>query len=155
MILELNASDDRGINVIRDKIRNFAKIKSHVMSDTPKLIILDEADSLTNDAQFALRRTIERYTQNVRFCMICNYINKLISALQSRCMQFRFIGINKKTIKFKLNEIIKKEEIKITDDNLDLIIDLSEYDFRKNLNCLETQSFINKEITQERIYKYF
>ena len=89
MTLELNASDDRGIDVVRNQIKEFAGTR-RLFSRGIKLIILDEADMMTNDAQFALRRVIEKYTSNARFCLICNYANKIIPALQSRCTKFRF-----------------------------------------------------------------
>jgi replication factor C subunit 3/5 len=83
MVLELNASDDRGINVVRGQILNFASTRT-IFNSGYKLVILDEADSMTNDAQNALRRIIEKFTENVRFCLICNYLSKIIPALQSR-----------------------------------------------------------------------
>ena len=89
MVLELNASDERGIDVVRDQIKEFASTRQ-MFTTKPKLIILDEADAMTNPAQFALRRVIEKYTRNVRFCIICNYASKIIPALQSRCTRFRF-----------------------------------------------------------------
>ena len=94
MVLELNGSDDRGINVVREQIKDFAGSKQ-LFNKGVKLVILDEADSMTYDAQFALRRVIENYTYNTRFCLICNYITKIISALQSRCTIFRFSPIKK------------------------------------------------------------
>jgi replication factor C subunit 3/5 len=84
MTLELNASDDRGIDVVRDQIKEFDGTKK-LFSSGVKLVILDEADAMTTDAQSALRRVVEKYTSNTRFCMICNYVNKIIPALQSRC----------------------------------------------------------------------
>ena len=89
MTLDLNASDDRGINVVREQIKSFAGTKQ-LFNTGVKLVILDEADAMTNDAQFALRRVIEKNTKNTRFCLICNYVNKIIPALQSRCTRFRF-----------------------------------------------------------------
>ena len=87
MTLELNASDDRGIDVVRNQIKEFAGTKK-LFSSGVKLIILDEADAMTGDAQAALRRVIEKYTSNTRFCLICNYVNKIIPALQSRCTRY-------------------------------------------------------------------
>ncbi|KAG4079834.1 hypothetical protein HA402_014965 [Bradysia odoriphaga] len=87
MVLELNASDDRGIGIVRGQILNFASTRT-IFSGGFKLIILDEADAMTNDAQNALRRIIEKYTDNVRFCIICNYLSKIIPAVQSRCTRF-------------------------------------------------------------------
>ena len=88
MVLELNASDDRGIDVVREQIKEFASTRQ-MFSSAPKLIVLDEADNMTNPAQFALRRVIEKFTRNARFCIICNYASKIIPALQSRCTRFR------------------------------------------------------------------
>ena len=89
MVLELNASDDRGIGVVRNQIMNFASTRT-IFSKGFKLIILDEADAMTKDAQNALRRVMEKFTENVRFCLICNYLTKIIPAIQSRCTRFRF-----------------------------------------------------------------
>ena len=89
MTLELNASDDRGIEVVRNQIKSFAGTKQ-LFSSGVKLVILDEADAMTSDAQFALRRVIEKNTKSTRFCLICNYVSKIIPALQSRCTRFRF-----------------------------------------------------------------
>ena len=89
MTLELNASDDRGIAVVRQEVQDFASTR-RIFSNGVKLVILDECDAMTKDAQYALRRIIERYTKNTRFCLICNYVSKIIPALQSRCTRFRF-----------------------------------------------------------------
>lgn len=140
MILELNGSDDRGINTIRTQIKLFSRIKNLLHPDKPKIIILDEADSLTFDAQFALRRVMEQYTSNVRFCLICNYLNKLIPAIQSRCTLFKFSTIEYDKIYAKLEKIITDEKLKITKKNLDMIIELSNGDFRKSLNFIEQKN---------------
>ena len=105
MVLELNGSDDRGIKVVREQIKDFSEY-NQLFCKGVKLVILDEADSMTYDAQFALRRVIENYTHNTRFCLICNYITKLIPALQSRCITFRFGNIDDKDCKIKLEKII-------------------------------------------------
>ena len=94
MVLELNASDDRGIDVVREQIKEFASTRQ-MFSSAPKLIVLDEADNMTNPAQFSLRRVIEKFTRNARFCIICNYASKIIPALQSRCTRFRFAPLSK------------------------------------------------------------
>ena len=91
---QLNASDDRGIDVVREQIKSFAGTRK-LFSTGVKLIVLDEADNMTHDAQFALRRVIEKYTRNTRFCLICNYVSKIIPALQSRCTRFRFAPLNR------------------------------------------------------------
>lgn len=144
MILELNGSDDRGINVVREQIKDFSNSKqmiSNFSSDLgshTKLVILDEADSMTYDAQFALRRVIENYTSNTRFCLICNYETKIINALKSRCMIFKFSPIPKESHFYKLKEIVKNEKVNITDDGLYTIINLAEGDMRKSINLLQS-----------------
>jgi replication factor C subunit 3/5 len=109
MVLELNASDDRGINVVRTQILNFASTKM-IFKSGVKLIILDEADAMTNDAQNALRRIIEKFTDNVRFCLICNYLSKIIPALQSRCTRFRFGPLRFDQMVPRLKEVIDSEK---------------------------------------------
>jgi replication factor C subunit 3/5 len=141
MILELNGSDDRGLNVIRSQIKTFAKIKN-ISNDKPKIVILDEADSLTIDAQFALRRVIEKYTRNVRFCLICNYLNKVISAVQSRCMIFKFSTIGIKNSIKKIKDIMESEKIMgINNNTIEKICNYSEGDFRKVLNLIQQRNF--------------
>jgi len=148
MILELNGSDDRGINIIRTQIKNFAKTKNIVFPDKPKIIILDEADSLTTDAQFALRRVIEKYTSNVRFCIICNYLNKVIPAIQSRCVTFQFSGVNTQKIKEKIKEIKKLENLKLKIKDINIICEYADGDFRKILNFLQQRKFTDNDIIQ-------
>lgn len=108
-LAQLNASDDRGIDVVREQIKNFAETRT-LYSSGFKLIILDEADMMTTAAQAALRRVIEQYTKNVRFCIICNYVNKIIPAVQSRCTRFRFSPHPASEVEKKLNYVIKAEE---------------------------------------------
>jgi replication factor C subunit 3/5 len=147
MLLTLDASDDRGINSVREEIKGFAEKKT-LYNKGIKLIILDEADSMTFDAQFALRRIIEKYSNNTRFCLICNYNNKIIPALRVRCLNLKFNSIDKKSMKAKLNIIIKKENIKIKNDSLDIIINYSNGDLRKAINFLQNVSLQNKIITK-------
>ena len=109
MTLELNASDERGIDVVRDKIKVFAGTRKLFSSGQVKLVILDEADSMTKDAQFALRRVIERYTKTCRFCMICNYVSKIIPALQSRCTKFRFQPLSESQIVPRVEQVLVSE----------------------------------------------
>jgi len=109
MTLELNASDDRGIDVVREQIKEFAGTKKLFITGV-KLIILDEADAMTQDAQSALRRVIEKYTSNTRFCMICNYVNKIMPALQSRCTRFRFAPLRPEQITSRLQDICVAEK---------------------------------------------
>jgi replication factor C subunit 3/5 len=108
MTLELNASDDRGINVVRDQIKSFCSTQQ-LMSKGVKLVILDECDSMTSAAQFALRRIVEKYSKTTRFCLICNYVAKIIPALQSRCTRFRFGPLKDDAVMSKLESIVASE----------------------------------------------
>lgn len=137
MVLELNASDDRGINVVRDQIKSFASTR-RLFSSGVKLIVLDEADAMTNAAQMALRRVVEKYASNARFCFICNYVNRIIPALQSRCTRFRFGPVAPEDVKKRLEEIIDVEGVDITDDGVDAILTLASGDMRKVLNVLQS-----------------
>jgi replication factor C subunit 3/5 len=136
MVLELNASDDRGIDVVREQIKNFASTKT-IFSSGFKLIILDEADNMTQAAQAALRRVIEKYTRNVRFCLICNYVSKIIPALQSRCTRFRFGPLKLDQIEKRLNFIIEREGVKIDDSGKQALLKLSNGDMRRALNIMQ------------------
>jgi len=154
MTLELNASDERGINVVRDRIKTFASTKQ-MFSKGLKLIVLDEADSMTNDAQFAMRRIMEQYTKNTRFILVCNYVNKIIPAIQSRCTRFRFSPLDSISIKTRLQEISKIESVNLINDTvLDTIIDLSGGDMRKCLNILQSCHLAYKEqLTPEMVFQ--
>jgi replication factor C subunit 3/5 len=135
--LELNTSDQRGIKTVRKKIKEFATTQSFFKNGL-KIIILDEADYMTNIAQCALRQIIEKYSKNVRFCIICNYINKIIPAIQSRCMKFRFSLLTDEEMKNKIEYIVKQEKLKISDKAIATIISLSGGDMRKSINILQT-----------------
>jgi len=140
-VIELNASDERGISIIRDKIKKYAKYSvNKKKNDTIppwKIIILDEADSMTSESQFALRRIIEEYSHVTRFCIICNYHNKIINPIVSRCSLFRFKPINKTFIFNKLNCICKLEKFKVTKTLLNKIINICRGDLRKAINLLQ------------------
>ena len=138
-IIELNASDERGINIIRDKIKIYAKQSINICDNNPpwKVIILDEADTMTTDSQFALRRIIEQYSKITRFCMICNYSNKIIDPIISRCSLFRFVPLSYNDILNKLNFICKNENFNCEKLILDNIIDISRGDMRKAINLLQ------------------
>lgn len=139
-ILELNASDDRGISVVRSQIKEFCQlqiINKPGMNVKYKLVILDEADALTDDAQGALRRIIETYTFNTRFCLICNYLSKLIDAILSRSLVIIFPKISDKTMKDAITNISKKENIKLSSEQLKNIIFSSNGDLRKGINLLQ------------------
>jgi len=137
-VLELNASDERGIRVVREKIKTFSQ---KATDDDFKIIILDEADAMTTDSQFALRRIIEKYSINTRFMLICNYINKIIPPLLSRCAVFRFKTMNYTDIKDILTTIMSKENISIEDKNLNKIV---KDDLRKSINNLQKLIFLNR-----------
>lgn len=148
MILELNASDDRGINVVREQIKNFASTKT-IFSSGVKLIILDEADAMTNAAQAALRRIIEKYTKNVRFCLICNYVSKIIPAVQSRCTSFRFCPLKRDEMHNRLVYIAGLENVTLTDEGKEALMRLSCGDMRRVLNVLQACSMANNHVVDE------
>ena len=149
--LELNASDERGIDVIREKVKNFARVKS--FSGSFKIIFLDEADALTRDAQHALRRTMENYTNTCRFIISCNYLNKIIDPIQSRCSVFRFALIPKDEIKTLVKKIAKNQNLKIEDSAIDAIYEYSKGDCRRIVNILQSSSGISKSIEEKTIYE--
>jgi replication factor C subunit 3/5 len=139
MVLQLNASDDRGIDIVRNQIKTFAGTKK-LFSSGVKLIILDEADHMTNDAQFALRRVMEKYSKTTRFCIICNYVSKIIPALQSRCTKFRFAPLSVEQMKGRAQHVIEAENITVTEDGLAAVLRLARGDMRKVLNVLQATS---------------
>lgn len=139
-ILELNASDERGIDVVRDQIKDFASSRQLFSNVGFKMIVLDEADSMTKPAQFALRRIIEKYTRNTRFCLICNYVNKIIPALQSRCTRFRFGPLEPAQMSTRLKEIAVIEKVDLTPEACEAIVALSLGDMRRTLNILQQTS---------------
>jgi len=148
--LELNASDERGIDVVRQKVKDFARTKS--MGSVPfKVIFMDEADALTREAQQALRRTMENYTNTCRFIMSCNYSSKLIDPIQSRCVVFRFKLLEKKDIATVIKRICEKENLKITDDAVNTLYEIAEGDCRKAINLLQATSSIALDINSEMI----
>lgn len=142
MTLELNASDARGIDVVRNEIKEFAGTKQ-LFSKGVKLIILDECDAMTSDAQFALRRVIEKFTRNARFCLICNYVSKIIPALQSRCTRFRFAPLMPSQIRSRLIDIAKTENVQLEESGVNAILDLSNGDMRRVLNLLQSTAMSN------------
>ena len=150
--LELNSSDERGIDVIRTKVKDFARTKP--IGDVPfKIIFLDESDALTSDAQNALRRTMEKYSDICRFILSCNYPSRIIPPIQSRCAIFRFSPLKKEDIAKKIREICEKEGLTIDEKGLDAIIYVSEGDLRKAINVLQTAATVSKNITDEIVYK--
>ena len=150
-VLELNASDARGIDVIRGQVKDFARTRA--IGDVPyKIIILDEADALTPDAQNALRRTMENYTNVSRFILIANYSSKIIEPIQSRCAVFRFKSLAEADIKKFVQRIVTEEKLKITEDGINAVIEISEGDLRKVANLLQAAACIDKKITADTIY---
>ena len=148
--LELNASDERGIDVVRQKVKDFARTKS--LGKVPfKVIFLDEADALTKEAQQALRRTMENYTNTCRFIMSCNYSSKIIDPIQSRCVVLRFKILEKKDIKNRLDLIAENENLTITPEALDTIYETSEGDCRKAINLLQATASISPDINKEMV----
>ncbi|KAF9131328.1 Subunit of heteropentameric Replication factor C (RF-C) [Mortierella sp. 14UC] len=151
MTMELNASDDRGIDVVREQIKNFASTKK-IFSSGFKLIILDEADMMTQTAQNALRRVVEKYTKNVRFCIICNYVSKIIPALQSRCTRFRFGPLELSQVDSRLDHIIQNEGVKITDEGRKALLQLSKGDMRRALNILQACHAGYEVVDEDAVY---
>jgi replication factor C subunit 3/5 len=156
LVLELNASDDRGIGIVRDEIISFAQNKVlHVDTNAKvhfKLIILDEADAMTKDAQNALRRVIEKYTENVRFCIICNYLSKIIPALQSRCTRFRFAPLSQDQVMPRLQYVIEAEKLNVTESGKKALFDLSSGDMRRVLNVLQSTALAFDIVDDNNVY---
>ncbi|TKJ17423.1 Replication factor C small subunit [Candidatus Woesearchaeota archaeon B3_Woes] len=149
--LELNASDERGIDVVRVKVKNFARTRS--IGNVPfKIIYLDECDALTKEAQQALRRTMENYTQTCRFILSCNYSSKIIDPIQSRCAIFRFKPIHKKDLKIIIDKIAKQENLKIDEKAKETLIEISEGDCRRLENILQSSAAMSKNITEDLLY---
>lgn len=150
--LELNASDERGIDVIRVKVKDFARTKS--LSKIPfKIIYLDESDALTREAQQALRRTMEKHSKTCRFILSCNYSSKIIEPIQSRCTIFRFKPLEPECLDELIKEISQNENFKIDDEAIKTLIELSEGDVRKLENMLQASTMSNKNITKEVLYE--
>jgi replication factor C small subunit len=149
--LELNASDERGIDVIRNKVKEFAR--TMVSSSVPfKVILLDEADNMTADAQQALRRTMELYTESTRFILACNYLSKIIDPIQSRTALFRFYPLKKEDVVSRLEFIAKEEKVEYDEKALETIYDVSMGDMRKAINTLQAASAYGK-VTIETVFK--
>ncbi|GAB4817521.1 hypothetical protein N2152v2_004567 [Parachlorella kessleri] len=151
MTLELNASDDRGISIVRNEIQDFASTRT-IFSNKFKLVILDECDAMTKDAQFALRRVMEKYVRNARFCLICNYVSKIIPALQSRCTRFRFMPLPEQFVCSRLDYICNAEQIQVAGGGLEALIQLGEGDMRRTLNLLQSTYMSSGTIDQDSVY---
>lgn len=148
--LELNASDERGINMVRERVKKFSKFAGLDSNIPFKIIILDEADEMTSDAQTALRRIIEDASKSCRFIMIANNISKIIEPIQSRCAVFKFTRINEKDVIAQLKEIAKKEKIKADEGGLQMIFEYTEGDLRHAINLLQAASSLGG-ITEETV----
>lgn len=148
---ELNASDERGINVVRGKIKDFARTAP--IGDVGfKIIFLDEADALTSDAQAALRRTMEMYSHICRFILSANYSSRIIEPIQSRCAIFRFRPLSDEDVKSYIRMIAEKEGLEITDDALDAIAFVAKGDMRKAINALQISASVSKKIDSDTVY---
>jgi replication factor C small subunit len=151
-ILELNASDERGINVVRTRIKDFAR--TIPISDVPfKIIVLDEADAVTSDAQNALRRTMERYSKSSRFTLLCNYSSKIIEPIQSRCAVFRFAPLNEKDLTLRLKFIADKESVKLEDSGLKAILYIAGGDLRRATNTLQGAAAMGGIVNEDVVFK--
>lgn len=148
-VLELNASDERGISIVREKVKDFARMqlvnpppgyKDRYPCPPYKIIILDEADSMTHDAQSALRRTMETYSKITRFCLICNYVTRIIDPLASRCSKFRFKSLDQGNARKRLEEIAEKEGVQLEGGAVEALIKCSEGDLRKAITYLQSSA---------------
>jgi replication factor C small subunit len=150
-IMELNASDERGINVVRETVKTFARVKS--IGEIPfKIMILDEADNMTADAQQALRRTMERYTETCRFIMCANYSGKIIEPIQSRCAPFRFTYLPREEHDRCLKAMAEKEKVKLSSEGVDAIFEVCGGDLRRAINTLQAAASLDKPVDAKTIY---
>jgi replication factor C subunit 2/4 len=152
-VLELNASDDNKIKIVRDKIKSFAmsSVIDYEGIANFKIIILDEADALTSDSQFALRRIIEKYTESTRFILICNYVTKIIPPLASRCMKLRFQTISTESLDLIIKRIGKKENIQVSDNFIKRLNQITKGDLRESINLLERVAFIDNNLSTQTL----
>jgi len=150
-MMELNASDERGIDVVRETVKTFARTKS--IGEIPfKIMILDESDNMTSDAQQALRRTMERYTETCRFIMCANYSGKIIEPIQSRCAPFRFTFLPREEHDRYLKEIAAKEKVKLVPEGLDAIFEVCGGDLRRAINTLQSGASLGKPVDAKVVY---
>ncbi|MDH7477171.1 MAG: replication factor C small subunit [Candidatus Bathyarchaeota archaeon] len=150
-IMELNASDERGIDVVRETVKTFARVRS--IGEIPfKIMILDEADNMTSDAQQALRRTMERYTETCRFILCANYSGKIIEPIQSRCAPFRFTFLPREEQDKYLKHIAEKEGVKLLKDGLEAIFEVCGGDLRKAINTMQAAASLNKPVDAKVVY---
>ena len=147
--LELNASDQRGIDVVRDRIKGFAR--SSFGGDF-RIVFLDEADSLTDEAQAALRRTMEQFSDNTRFILSCNYSSKIIDPIQSRCAVFRFSPLSDEAVGGMVREIAAAEGIEVTDEGVDALVYAADGDMRRAINSLQAAATTGDVVDEEAVY---
>ncbi|MFA4668117.1 replication factor C small subunit [Pyrococcus kukulkanii] len=147
----LHNSDERGINVIREKVKEFARTKP-IGGASFKIIFLDEADALTQDAQQALRRTMEMFSSNVRFILSCNFSSRIIEPIQSRCAIFRFRPLRDEDIAKRLRFIAENEGLELTEEGLQAILYIAEGDMRRAINILQAAAALDKKITDENVF---
>jgi len=148
--MELNASDARGIDVVRGQIKDFARTLA--FGGDFKIIFLDECDALTNDAQQALRRTMEKYTKTCRFVLSCNYSSRIIEPIQSRCVVFRFRPLQAKEVEERLLEVAKKEGLKVDAKAMEAIVYVCMGDMRKAVNILQAASALDSKVSEDMVY---
>ncbi|MFB6222586.1 MAG: replication factor C small subunit [Haloarcula sp.] len=148
--LELNASDERGIDVVRDRIKNFARTSFGGVEY--RIIFLDEADALTSDAQSALRRTMEQFSNNVRFILSCNYSSQIIDPIQSRCAVFRFSPLADAAVAEEIRHIADEEDIELAEDGLDALVYAADGDMRKAINGLQAASVSGDTVDESAVY---
>lgn len=151
----MNASDERGISIVREKVKNFARLTvsnptSEDLQNYPcppyKIIILDEADSMTADAQSALRRTMETYSNVTRFCLVCNYITRIIDPLASRCSKFRFKPLDNQDALSRLQYISNKEKIRLEEGVLEEVLKIASGDLRKAITFLQSAARLHSRL---------
>ncbi|MCQ8893797.1 MAG: replication factor C small subunit [Methanolinea sp.] len=148
---ELNASDERGIDVVRNQIKQFART-SPLGGAQFKILFLDEADALTPDAQAALRRTMESYASTCRFILSCNYSSRIIDPIQSRCAIYRFRSLSPEAITKEILRIADRENLRLTEEAINAIVDIAQGDMRKAINALQGAAILSPEITGDRVY---
>ena len=149
--LELNASDERGIDVVRVKVKDFARTKA--IGNVPfKLIYLDESDALTKEAQQALRRTMENYTKTCRFILSCNYSSKILDPIQSRCAVFRFKPLSEEEINATIENVAKNENLKISAEVKKALFEICEGDCRRLENVMQSCAVLSQSLTPELVY---
>ena len=150
-LMELNASDERGINVVRETVKTFARSRS--IGEIPfKILILDEADNMTSDAQQALRRTMERYTETCRFIMCANYSGKIIEPIQSRCAPFRFTFLPREEHDNYIKHIASSENVQLLPEGAEAIFEVCGGDLRKGINTLQAAASMNKPVDAKLVY---